>query len=184
MICLDYETLAIKWILGDPTKKWHQFPSLAQYALEFAPGTLPPIGQHAVSITYDQNVMVFDNGKDSDIQFPVGESRDYSSPRKYRIDLDSKTATEVWNYDMDQTVVSGICSGVYEDQPLNYLIDYADVNGPGAPVQYVQFLGLDASGEKVFYYQYANHFCITAFNVLPRPTTWKTLLSQRSDRSR
>ncbi|MEO7724348.1 MAG: aryl-sulfate sulfotransferase [Chthoniobacterales bacterium] len=167
VICIDYETLAIKWILGDPTKKWHEFPSLAQYALELAPGSLPPIGQHAVSIAYDQNLLLFDNGKDSDIQIPVGEMRDYSSPRKYHIDLASKTATEVWNYEMDQSVVSGICSGVYEDQPLNYLIDYADVNGSGAPVQYVQFIGLEASGEKTFYYQYDNLFCITAFNVLP-----------------
>ena len=167
VICLDYETLAIKWILGDPTKKWHQFPSLAKYALDLAPGSLPPIGQHAVSITFDQNVMVFDNGKDSDIQIPVGEMRDYASPRKYRIDLASRSAAEVWNYEMDQSVRSGICSGIYEDQPFNYLIDYADVNGPGALVQYAQLLGLDSSGEKVFYYQYPDLFCITAFNVLP-----------------
>ena len=26
VICLDYETGAIKWILGDQTKKWYQFP--------------------------------------------------------------------------------------------------------------------------------------------------------------
>ena len=111
--------------------------------------------------------MVFDNGKDSDIQIPVGEMRDYASPRKYRIDLASRSAAEVWNYEMDQSVRSGICSGIYEDQPFNYLIDYADVNGPGALVQYAQLLGLDSSGEKVFYYQYPDLFCITAFNVLP-----------------
>ncbi len=167
VICLDYESLAIKWILGDPTKKWHQFPSLAPFALEMAPGSLPPIGQHAVSITYDQHVMVFDDGKDSDIQIPVGQMRDYASPRKYRIDLATKTATEVWNYEMDQSIRSGIYSGVYEDQPLNYLVDYADVNGPGAPVQYAEFVGLDAAGEKIFHYQYPTVFCITAFNVLP-----------------
>ena len=28
LICIDYDTSAIKWILGDPTKKWYQFPSL------------------------------------------------------------------------------------------------------------------------------------------------------------
>ena len=28
VICVDYNTTAIKWILGDPTKKWHQFASL------------------------------------------------------------------------------------------------------------------------------------------------------------
>ena len=54
VICIDYETGAIKWILGDTTKLWYPFPSLAQYALTLAPGSLPPIGQHASSLTYDQ----------------------------------------------------------------------------------------------------------------------------------
>ncbi len=62
VICIDYKTRTIKWILGDPTKKWHQFPSLAHFALMLAPGSLPPIGQHAVSVTYDQNLLLFDNG--------------------------------------------------------------------------------------------------------------------------
>src|SRR5436190_2565955 len=65
LICLDYQTRAIKWILGDPTKAWYQFPSLRKFALALAPGSLPPIGQHAVSITYDQNVLVLDNGQQS-----------------------------------------------------------------------------------------------------------------------
>ena len=65
LICLDYETGAIKWILGDPTKKWYQFPSLRKFALTLPPGSLPPIGQHAPSITYDQNLLIFDNGQNS-----------------------------------------------------------------------------------------------------------------------
>ena len=65
LICLDYETSAIKWILGDPTKKWYQFPSLRKFALTLSPGSLPPIGQHAPSITYDQNLLVLDNGQNS-----------------------------------------------------------------------------------------------------------------------
>ena len=52
LICIDYATGRIKWILGDPTKKWHQFPSLRRYALTLAPGSLPPIGQHAISVTF------------------------------------------------------------------------------------------------------------------------------------
>ena len=56
LICLDYETRAIKWILGDPTKKWYQFPSLRRYAMTVEPGSLPPIGQHAPSITFDQGL--------------------------------------------------------------------------------------------------------------------------------
>lgn len=167
VICLDYKTLAIKWILGDHTKEWYLYPSLNKYALTLPPGSLPPIGQHAVSITYDEGVMVFDNGKDSDIQVPAGIMRDYASPRKWQIDLAAMTATEVWNYEMGQSLRCGICASVYEDQPLNYLIDYADVNGPGAPVQYTQFLGLDRAGNKVFYYQYPDIFCATAFNAIP-----------------
>ncbi len=167
LICIDYKTLAIKWILGDQTKEWFQYPSLAKFALSTPPGTIPPAGQHAVSITYDQGVMAFDNGKDSDIQIPRGVMRTYSTPRKYKIDLPAKAATEVWNYEMDQSVPSLICSSVYEDAPLNYLIDYADVNGPAGPVQYSRFLGVDAAGKKIFYYQYPTHFCRTAFNAIP-----------------
>jgi arylsulfate sulfotransferase len=65
LICLDYETGAIKWILGDPTKQWYQFPSLRKFALTLPPGSLPPIGQHTPSITYDQNLLIFDNGQSS-----------------------------------------------------------------------------------------------------------------------
>ena len=50
VICIDYNTSAIKWILGDPAKKWYQFPSLRRFALTAAPGSLPPIGQHGVRL--------------------------------------------------------------------------------------------------------------------------------------
>ncbi len=106
LICLDYETSAIKWILGDPTKKWYQFPSLRKFALTLAPGSLPPIGQHAPSITYDQNLLILDNGQNSVFQVPKGDQRDYASPRKYRLDLVAKTATEVWNYPMNESPFS------------------------------------------------------------------------------
>ena len=90
LICLDYETSAIKWILGDPTKKRYQFPSLKKFALTLPPGSLPPIGQHAISVTYDQNILVFDNGQNSIFHVPQGEQRDYSSPRKYKIGFECK----------------------------------------------------------------------------------------------
>ena len=167
LIDLDYESGAIKWILGDPTKKWHEFPSLAAYALTLPPGSLPPIGQHAPSITYDQGLLVFDNGALSLFQDPPGANRMYASPRKYRLDLMAKTATEVWNYPMNESVFSPYCGSVYEDAPFNYLIDYALVNGAAAENVYAQLLGLDAAGEKVFYYQYPTYFCNTAFSSIP-----------------
>ncbi len=167
VIALDYETGAIKWILGDPTKKWHQFASLRQFALTLPSGSLPPIGQHGLSITYDQHLLLFDNGFRSSLQMPPGENRDYASPRKYKLDLEHKTATEVWNYEMNQSVYSPICGSIYEDAPLNYLIDYADVNGPAATTQYGQLLALNAAGQKVFYYQYSTFHCDTLFNSIP-----------------
>ena len=174
VICLDYETGAIKWILGDETKKWFQFPSLAQFALTMTPGSLPPIGQHATSITFDQNLLLYDDGFFSNFHQPPGVNRTYSSPRKYQLNLtdpgagdDPGTATEVWNYEQDQSILSPICSSVYEDAPLNYLIDHAFVGGFGSLTPYAQLLGLDAAGNTVFYYQYAATFCDQAYSSLP-----------------
>ncbi len=167
LICLDYETGAIKWILGDPTKKWYQFPSLRKFALTLAPGSLPPIGQHAPSITYDQNLLIIDNGQSSVFQVPKGDQRDYASPRKYRLDLVAKTATEVWNYPVNESIHCPYCSSVYEDAPFNYLIEYAFVNGGlGVPV-FAQLLGLNAAGERIFYYQYPATNCAKIYRAFP-----------------
>src|SRR5438105_4342575 len=166
VICLDYKTGAIKWILGDETKKWFQFPSLAKFALTVT--GLPPIGQHATSITYDQDLLLFDDGLNSSFQVPKGVERGFSSPRKYQLNLNAKTATGVWHYEQNQSIFSAICSSVYEDAPLNYLIDYAWANGSfltGAAV--AEILGLDAAGNRIFYYQYATLFCNTAYNAQP-----------------
>ena len=167
VIALDYESSTIKWILGDPTKKWYEFESLRQYALDLSPGSLPPIGQHGLSISYDQNLLLFDNGFASFFQMPPGEDRGYASPRKYRLDLEAQTATEVWNYEMDQSIYSPICGSIYEDAPLHYLVDYADVNGPLAQVQYAQVLGLSPDEDQIFYYQYPTIQCTQVFNAIP-----------------
>jgi hypothetical protein len=168
VIGLDYNTGVIKWIFGDPTKKWHQFSSLRKFAVTAAPGSLYPIGQHAPSITYDQGLLLFDNGQNSQFQNPPGAQREYASPRKYTLDLVNKVATEVWNFPMNQNIHCPFCSSVYEDAPHNYLIDYAFVNGglPGRP-NFAQLLGLDADGEKIFYYQYSTVGCNTAYNSIP-----------------
>lgn len=168
VICIDYQTNGIRWILGDPTKKWYQFPSLRRFALTVAPGSLAPIGQHSPSVTFDQALMVFDNGRASLFQDPPGDERTYASPRKYSLDLTARVATEVWNFPMNQNVLSPFCGSCYEDAPYNYLIDYAFVNGglPGVPT-YARLAGLDANGEMIFYYQYPTTSCNTAYNSLP-----------------
>ena len=169
VICLDYNTTAIKWILGDPTKKWFQFPSLRKFAIGVAPGSTAPIGQHAPSITFDQSLLLFDNGQESQFQTPKGEHRDFVSPRKYTLDLAANVATEVWNYPANQNIHCPFCSSIYEDAPFNYLIDYAFVNGGGPPniPTFAQLAGLDAAGERIFYYQYPTVGCNTAYNSIP-----------------
>lgn len=167
LICIDYDTSAIKWILGDPTKKWYQFPSLRRYALTLASGSLPPIGQHAVSVTFDQNILVFDNGQNSTFQEPEGMERAYSTPRKYKLDLNARTATEIWNFDLGQSLSCPFCGSVYEDAPFNYLIDFTFINGVTAN-SLSQWIGLNDTGNMVFRYQYQSApGCTVAFNAIP-----------------
>ena len=167
LICIDYETGAIRWILGDPTKKWYQFPSLRRYALALAPGSRPPIGQHAVSVTYDQNILVFDNGQNSWFHVPKGENRNYSSPRKYKLDLNAKTATEVWNFELGQSLWCPVCASVYEDAPLNYLIDFTYTGGVQTH-SFAQLIGLNAADQTIFRYRYPSlTLCRVAFNAIP-----------------
>ena len=174
VIALDYSTGAIKWILGDTTKKWHQFPSLAKFSMGLATNSLPPIGQHAVSVAFDQDLLLFDDGFFSSFQMPPGMNRTYSSPRKYQLDLTGSggsgsvgTATEVWNFERGQTVYSPICSSIYEDAPYNYLVDYAFAGGFTSMNPYGELLGLDAAGDTIFDYQYTTSFCDTLYNSLP-----------------
>jgi hypothetical protein len=106
VIAVDYDAPSsgqrkIHWILGDPNKAWHGFPSLAKLALTPAnASTLPPIGQHAVSIDHQGNVLVFDDG------------------------LGSLTYTASNN---GQNLFSPICGSVY-DVNGNYLVDFTTAN--------------------------------------------------------
>ena len=162
VIALDYDSGNIKWILGDPTKHWYEFPSLRAFALTLAPDTLPPIGQHALSMPGDE-LLLFDDGTGSNYQQPPGETRTYSAPRKYQIDLGAFEAIETWHYYADPSVYSPFCSSVYEDAPDNYLIDYT----LGGPYVYTGIVGLDALGNVAFNYQYDElAFCGTAWNAI------------------
>jgi arylsulfate sulfotransferase len=162
VIAIDYNTGNIKWILGDPTKHWYEFPSLRQFSLTLGPDTLPPIGEHALSMPGDQ-LLLFDDGAGSNYQQPPGETRTYSAPRKYQIDLGSFEATETWHYYADPSVYSPFCSSVYEDAPDNYLIDYT----LAGPYVYTGIVGLDSLGNVAFNYQYDElNFCGTAWNAI------------------
>jgi arylsulfate sulfotransferase len=159
VMALDYETGAIKWILGDPTKAWFQYPSLRKYALTLGGATLPPIGQHALSIAKDGDLLLFDNGRASNAQTPGGEERSYSAPRKYRINNRNMTATETWTYASTPTLFSPYCSSVYEDAWKHYLMDFT-LTG--------DVIGLNSNQEVVFHYKYPTaYFCELSWNAVP-----------------
>ena len=165
-IAVDYDTKEIKWIFGDPTKRWYvEFESLRAFALTRTPGTPYPIGQHSLSITADNNFLLFDNGQNSANHTPAGVQRGTASARKYSLDLQNDTATEIWKYPGDGSVFSPFCSSVYEDAPQNYVLDYA-VEG-GIPGGTARILALTASGEKVFDYAYPTGPCNDAYRTMP-----------------
>ena len=166
VIKLDYSTSAIIWILGDPTKYWYTFPSLRAKALTLAPGGLYPIGQHALSITSDGLLMLFNDGLGSLNQpagAPAGEGRTYSAVSAYAINEKSMTAQNVWNYDAGQTIFSPICSSAYEAAGKSILVDYATAD------DYTKALlvGLDSNHDVVFEFEYATSGCNTSWNARP-----------------
>ncbi|MEI6405820.1 MAG: aryl-sulfate sulfotransferase [Actinomycetes bacterium] len=162
VIGIGYDSKKIEWILGDPTKKWHEFAALRKFALNMTGNGLAPVGQHAVSITPDNKLMLFDNGLASYGQYPGGVNRGYSAPRKYSIDLRTMKATETWHFEHGQSVYSPICSSVYLDGG-SYLIDYASENWG----QDIRLVGLDQQGRTAFEYTLDGYQWDMGWNALP-----------------
>jgi hypothetical protein len=157
VIGIGYNDKQIKWILGDLSKAWATYPSLRAYALTMAPGSIAPIGHHAVSITPDGNLMLFDNGYGSFAHTPAGDNHSYSAPRKYSINLATRTATEVWNFKHSESIFSAICSSVYQ-QGSSYLIDYAHGNDG-----YLHLVGVGTQDRTAFEYTWAGQ-CWSGWN--------------------
>ena len=164
---IDYETGAIRWLLGEPSKYWWNFPSLRAKALTLTGDGLYPIGQHAVSITSDGLLLLFNAGNGSDNQ-PGGVrglERNYSAVSAYRIDAENMTATEVWRFDYDQSVYSDHCSSVYESPGQSFLIAYTRAENKLK----ARLVGLNSQHQVVFDFQYDSHGCDTSWNAVPIP---------------
>jgi len=149
VIAVDYDTQKIKWILGDSSKAWYSYPSLRAFALKMSPGSTPPIGNHAISMTAQNELLLFDNGAPSMFETPIGNSRNYSVARKYVINESTRSATEVWNYNHSPSINSPYTSSVYQ-VGVSYLLDYAF--NPGGPL----LVGLGANNKVAFQYMYPN----------------------------
>lgn len=166
VIKLDYKTGAVIWILGDPTKYWSTFPSLRAKALTLAPGGLYPIGQHALSITPDGLLMLFNDGLGSANQpagAPKGETRSYSAVSAYSIDEKSMTAQNTWNYDAGQKIFSSVCSSAYGAPDKSILVDYAVADNATQAL----LVGLDSNHNVVFEFEYPTSGCNTSWNARP-----------------
>lgn len=163
VIKIDYETGALKWILGDPTKHWYQdYPSLRSYAVTLTAGRYP-IGQHALSILNDGRLMLFNNGRES-FNYPAGtsagEARDYSPVSVYSIDEQNLTAIESFSIDNNREVFSDICSSAYQDESGDFLVSYAVANNRAN----AKLVGFNSSGEKLFDYEMPTLWCNTSWN--------------------
>jgi arylsulfate sulfotransferase len=166
VVKLDYETGAIKWILGDRTKYWYAgFPSLRALALNLTSGNAP-IGQHSLSITADGTLLLFNNGLGSLNNPPgtsPGASRLFSFPSRYAIDEQARTAREVWQFQADPAIYSEICSSVYEGSAGKYLVAYSVADR----LTHARLVGVDAAGTVAFDFEYPTTLCYAAFMAEP-----------------
>ena len=167
LIKLNYVSHDIVWIFGDPTKYWYTFPSLRAKALTLDAGGDYPIGQHAVSITSDGYLMIFNDGAGSINQppgEPAGLTRTYSEVNAYSVNAAAMTAHQVWNFNYGQSIYSPVCGSIYEAPGKSYLVDFATADN----YQEARLVGLDSNLNVVFDFQYASPSpCAAAWNAIP-----------------
>ena len=100
---LDYNTGAIKWILGDHDKKWYQYPELRALALQPTAATELPLGQHCPIILPNGNLLLLDNGWDGYERTGsedglINGGRQYSRLVEYNIDPVNLEVTQVFEF--------------------------------------------------------------------------------------
>jgi len=166
VVKLDYDTGAIRWLLGDTTKHWYvNYPTLRALALRVTEGKVP-IGQHSLSVAPNRELLLFNNGLASAEQppgAPAGQNRSYSTPSRYAIDEQARTAREVWTWDADRELLSDICSSTYEGAPGQYLIAYSSLEQRTQ----ARLVAVDSAGRVAFDYIYPSAVCNTVFIAQP-----------------
>jgi hypothetical protein len=155
----------IHWILGDPTKKWYQFPSLRKYALNLG-GQVPPIGQHAVSIDHTGSLLFLDNGYPSLFEAPIGSALNATYALAYSLNLNAMTANLDWYY-APPGIYNPLCGSIY-DVGGTRLVNFAD-QGPLAGPHLSHLQGLSINNTVVFDLAYpaSSLNCSPAWNARP-----------------
>ena len=120
VLALDYTTGQLKWIIGDPTnwsdeyQKYFFAPISDNFEWQWS--------QHAAMVTPDGYIFLFDNGnnksKIADNYVPAQDS--YSRGVMYKINTDSMTIEQVWQYGKERG--SDFYSPYISD------VDYIDAN--------------------------------------------------------
>lgn len=147
VVKVDYETGAIRWLLGNPDKRWYvDFPaSLRPLALTVLGE--PPVGQHALSVSPDGgHLMLFDNGMGNLVLEDAGDSRTFSRVVVYAVDEEALTAEEVLDLDFDRSLYAPFCSSAYWTETGDVLVVFmGPVNQPAT-----RFLVVDVTGRVLF----------------------------------
>ncbi|MBF4801339.1 aryl-sulfate sulfotransferase [Aeromonas hydrophila] len=169
VVKLDYTTGKLIWLLGDETKHWYSYPSLQKLALSLSSGQTP-IGQHAVSMTKDGKLMLFNNGRRSfnnPVGTPAGIDLATSQTAIFAIDNQNKTAQVAWSF--DDGIYSDICSSIYEDKLAaqgDFLINYAAADNRTRVV----IQGINKDKQKLFEFTYPSPTpCATSWNAIQIP---------------
>lgn len=168
VVKIDYQTGAIVWVFGDPTRYWFAFPSLRAKALSLTGAALYPSGQHALSITAGGALMLFDNGQPASNPPPGGATgafRAYSGVAAFQIDAVARTATQLWRFDHDPAIKAPFCSSAYEAADGSVLVSYATVDN----FSHARLIGLDSQRQIAFDFQYDTTPCGTSWNAVPVP---------------
>lgn len=169
VVKLDYDTGKIIWLLGDETKHWYSYPSLQKLAISLSSGQVP-IGQHAVSITNEGRLMLFNNGRQS-FNHPSGTSAgiDLASSQVAIFDIDSQNKMGQIVWDFDDGIYSDICSSIYQDKTTpqgDYLINYAAADNRTRVV----IQGVNKEKQKLFEFSYPSTVpCATSWNAIQIP---------------
>ncbi|MGY3887631.1 aryl-sulfate sulfotransferase [Aeromonas aquatica] len=169
VVKLDYNTGKIIWLLGDETKHWHSYPSLQKLALSLSTGQTP-IGQHALSITQNGQLILFNNGLRSlnnPLGTPAGIDLATSQAAIFDIDSQNRTGQMAWNF--DDGLYSDICSSIYEDKLStqgDYLINYAAIDNRTRVV----IQGINKDKQELFEFTYPSpRPCDTSWNATQIP---------------
>ncbi len=134
VIKIDYDTGAIKWLLGNPAKLWYTGFPLSLQPLALTVTGDAPIGQHTLSVSQAGTVLtLFNNGYGNQNLPDVGDTRMPSTVSVYQIDEQARTAVEVLSLGGSVGIYSPICSSAYRTTSHDVLALFSSPSDDSPP---------------------------------------------------